>query len=110
VEDAVRGILYPANTPTEKVCIPVEVAEVTLRVSPPDDEVAKDWDATPLPFKVEIVPPTPPASVPQPNVPVAPSYTSLSPLPLQVESPAPAKVVEKYPFVEVLLVMNPLVL
>jgi hypothetical protein len=47
------------------VWIPVVVAVVTARVRPPDVDVANDCDAAALPLSVEIVPPAPPASVPQ---------------------------------------------
>ncbi len=70
VVEAVSGRVYPLASPTEKVWIPEEVAEVMSIVSPPVDEVAKVWLAT-----VELlrdVRPVPllPASVPQVKVPV----------------------------------------
>ena len=65
VEDAVRGTENPACVPRVKVWIPVLVAVVIVRLSPPDVEVANDCDAAALPLSVEIVPPAPPASVPQ---------------------------------------------
>lgn len=48
-----------------KVCTPDPVLEEIVRLRPFDDEVANDCDATELPLRVEIVPPAPPASVPQ---------------------------------------------
>ena len=65
VEDAVSGIENPACVPSVKVWIPVLVAVEIVRLSPPDVEVANDCDAAALPLSVEIVPPAPPASVPQ---------------------------------------------
>ena len=65
VEDAVSGIENPACVPSVKVWIPVLVAVVIVRLSPPDVEVANACDAAALPLSVEIVPPAPPASVPQ---------------------------------------------
>ena len=41
-EDAVSGIEYPESNPTEKVWIPVEVAEEISIVRTPEEVVAKD--------------------------------------------------------------------
>jgi hypothetical protein len=70
-----------------KVCIPVVVAVVITRSRPPDVDVASVCDEALLPLSVEIDPPTPPASVPQPNDPL--DQITLSPDPLHVERPAP---------------------
>ncbi len=53
------------------MCSPDEVAVVIVRSIPTPRavEVAKDCDATLLPLRVLIVPPAPPASVPQVKVP-----------------------------------------
>lgn len=48
-----------------KVCTPVPVLVLITRLSPPEVEVAIDCEAAALPLRVEIVPPAPPASVPQ---------------------------------------------
>ena len=47
------------------MCTPVDVAVVIARVSPPLVEVARDCEAAVLPLSEVIVPPAPPASVPQ---------------------------------------------
>jgi hypothetical protein len=65
VVDAVRGREYPACVPRVKVWIPVEVAVEIKKERPPEDDVANACDAAALPLRVEIVPPAPPASVPQ---------------------------------------------
>jgi hypothetical protein len=65
VDEAVSGTEYPACVPRVKVWIPVEVDVVMVRLRPPDVEVANACDAAALPLSVEIVPPAPPASVPQ---------------------------------------------
>jgi hypothetical protein len=65
VVDAVSGSEYPACVPSVKVCTPVPVLVVTVRLRPPDVDVANDCEAAALPLSVEIVPPAPPASVPQ---------------------------------------------
>jgi hypothetical protein len=65
VVDAVRGREYPACVPRVKVWIPVEVAVEIERERPPDEVVANAWEAAAEPLRVEIVPPAPPASVPQ---------------------------------------------
>lgn len=65
VDDAVRGIENPACVPRVKVWIPVDVLVVIARLSPPEVDVANACDAAELPLSVEIVPPAPPASVPQ---------------------------------------------
>ena len=65
VEDAVSGIECVPSVPRVKVWIPVVVAVVIVRESPPEVEVANDCDAAELPLSVLIVPPAPPASVPQ---------------------------------------------
>jgi hypothetical protein len=57
--------------PIAKVWVPVDVAVVITRSSPPLVDVANVCDDTELPLSVEIVPPAPPASVPQLNVPFA---------------------------------------
>lgn len=41
VVEAVSGIEYPGSNPTEKVWIPLEVAEEMSTVRTPEDEVAK---------------------------------------------------------------------
>ena len=67
--DAVSGMEYPRAGAAENVCVPVDVA-VTTKISIPfDDDVARVCEATVLPFNEVIVPPAPPASVPQVNVP-----------------------------------------
>jgi len=58
------------------VCTPVDVAVVIVKSIPPDVDVANDCEAAALPLRVLIVPPAPPASVPQKNVPFA--HMSLS--------------------------------
>ena len=55
--------------PTVKVCTPDPVLVLIVRVRPPVLEVANVCEATELPFNVEIVPPAPPASVPQEKTP-----------------------------------------
>jgi hypothetical protein len=47
------------------VCTPVLVLDMISKLSPPDVDVASDCDATVLPFSDVMVPPAPPASVPQ---------------------------------------------
>jgi hypothetical protein len=47
------------------VCTPDPVLVTTARERPPEVEVAKVCDATELPLSEVIVPPAPPASVPQ---------------------------------------------
>lgn len=69
------------------VCIPVVVAVVITRSSPLDVAVIRVCDEALLPLSVEIEPPTPPASTPQPNDPLV--QITLSPDPLQVARPAP---------------------
>ena len=59
------GIAYPEDGAREKVCTPVEVA-VTMKISRPlPVDVASVCEATELPLSEVIVPPAPPASVPQ---------------------------------------------
>lgn len=70
VDDAVRGILYPADGARESVCTPVPVFDTTKISSPDPDEVANVCEATVLPLSDVMVPPAPPASVPQMNVPL----------------------------------------
>ncbi len=53
------------------MCVPVDVAVTMVRSRPPDVEVASVWEATVEPFNEVIVPPAPPASTPQVNVPFA---------------------------------------
>ena len=65
MEDAESGIVWVPSVPRVKVWIPVEVAVVMVRESPPVVEVASVWDATELPSRLVILPPAPPASVPQ---------------------------------------------
>jgi hypothetical protein len=63
--DAVRGIENPVDAAAENVWTPVEVA-VTMKISRPlPDDEARVCEATLLPFNDVIVPPAPPASVPQ---------------------------------------------
>ena len=47
------------------MCTPVPVLDTIKRSRPLPDEVASVCDATVLPFNDVIVPPAPPASVPQ---------------------------------------------
>lgn len=90
--DAVKGIEYPGVTPRVNVCIPVEVAVDISNIRPPEVAVTNVCEETLLPLSVEIEPPTPPASVPQPKVPS--DQMILSPEPLQlVARPAPNTVV-----------------
>jgi hypothetical protein len=70
VVEAVRGTVYPAASPGAKVCTPVPVLVVTVSVSPFADVVANVCEATVDPLSDVIVPPAPPASVPQKNCPV----------------------------------------
>jgi hypothetical protein len=63
------------------------VFETIARVRPPEVEVARDCDATDDPLSEVMVPPAPPASVPQVKVP--PVHRSFSVDELQEESPAP---------------------
>ena len=51
--------------PSVSVWMPVDVAVVITRLRPPVVEVAKDCVAAVLPLSDVIVPPAPPASVPQ---------------------------------------------
>lgn len=55
------------------MCTPFVVEEVMRRSRPTVErvDVAKDWEATVEPLREVIVPPDPPASVPQVNVPLA---------------------------------------
>lgn len=64
-DEAVSGIVYPEAVPKVSVCTPVEVAVVITSERPPEVEVASDCDAAALPLREVIVPPAPPASVPQ---------------------------------------------
>jgi hypothetical protein len=73
------------------VCIPVVVAVVIARVRLSAVEVANVCEVTLLPLRLPIVPPTPPASVPQPKEPL--DQMILSPDPLQVARPAPKRLV-----------------
>ena len=81
-----------------KVCVPVVVAVTMKRLRPPDDEVARVWDATVLPFSDVIVPPAPPASTTQENVP--PDHRSFSVDVLQVLKLAPKRDARVSPPVE----------
>jgi hypothetical protein len=65
VEDAESGIAYPACVPSVKVCVPVDVEVTITKESPPEVDVARVCEATVLPLSDVIVPPAPPASVPQ---------------------------------------------
>lgn len=69
------------------MCIPVVVAVVITRSRPLDVAVTSVCDEALLPLSVEMDPPTPPASTPQPNDPL--DQMILSPEPLQVARPAP---------------------
>jgi hypothetical protein len=60
---------------------------VITRLSPLEVAEIKVCDEAVLPFKDEILPPTPPASTPQPKEPLF--QMTLSPDPLQVARPAP---------------------
>ena len=64
-EEAVSGTEYPVDGLRVKVCSPVPVLVVIVKSSPPEVDVAKDWEATELPLRLVILPPAPPASVPQ---------------------------------------------
>ena len=66
---------------------PVEVEVVIIRERPPLVEEANDCEATDDPFRDVIVPPAPPASVPQEKVPLA--QRSFSVAVLQAERFAP---------------------
>lgn len=79
---------------------------VIVKSIPPDVDVANVCEATLLPLSEVIVPPAPPASVPQKNCPVVVEYRSFSVDRLHDVRPAPARVFEKYPLVDVALVMN----
>ena len=60
-----RGIEKPEDGAAENVWTPVDVA-VTTKISIPfPEDVARVCEATLLPFSDVIVPPAPPASVPQ---------------------------------------------
>lgn len=52
------------------MCTPVPVFDTTKISSPDPDEVANVCEATVLPLSDVMVPPAPPASVPQMNVPL----------------------------------------
>ena len=65
VDDAVSGMVCVPSVPRVKVWIPVVVAVVMVSVSPPEVEVAVVWVAAVLPLSEVMVPPAPPASVPQ---------------------------------------------
>ncbi len=71
VDDAVSGIAYPGAVPSVNVCTPVDVEVTIANESPPLVDVARVCDATVLPLRLVIVPPAPPASVPQVKVPFA---------------------------------------
>jgi hypothetical protein len=62
---------YPEASPGVKVCTPEEVAVTIVSVRPFEEEVARVCDDTELPLSVAILPPAPPASTPQENVPFA---------------------------------------
>ena len=87
VVEAVSGTEYPACAERAKVWIPVDVAVVIVKLKPVPVEVASVCDDASLPFRVLILPPSPPASVPQPKDPF--DQITLSPEPLQVARPAP---------------------
>ena len=87
MEEAVKGMEYPVASPGVNVCTPVEVEVVTKRVSPFAVPVANDCEATELPLSEVIVPPAPPASTPQENVPL--DQRSFSVATLQFERLAP---------------------
>ena len=71
------------------MCTPFVVEEVMRRSNPTVErvDVAKVWEATDEPFRDVIVPPDPPASVPQEKVPLA--QRSFSVDVLQAERLAP---------------------
>jgi hypothetical protein len=71
VDEEVKGMVCVPSVPSVKVCTPVEVAVTILKVSPPVVDVASVCDATVEPLSDVIVPPAPPASTPQVNVPLA---------------------------------------
>ena len=63
--DAESGIANPEEGAAEKVCEPEPVL-VTMKISRPlPEDVANVCEATEEPFYDVIVPPAPPASVPQ---------------------------------------------
>jgi hypothetical protein len=64
-DEAVSGIEYPDAVVRLKVCTPVPVFVLIESESPPDVEVANDCVAAAEPLRVVILPPAPPASVPQ---------------------------------------------
>jgi hypothetical protein len=82
------------------VCTPVVDEETTKRSRPTPAmvEVANDCVATVLPLREVILPPAPPASVPQEKVP--PDQRSFSVDGLQAESEAPKRVARVSPPVE----------
>lgn len=53
-----------------KVCVPAPVLVMIVRSNPLEVAVLMVCDVAELPFNVAIVPPAPPASVPQENVPL----------------------------------------
>lgn len=59
------GTEYPADGARENVCTPVPVFDEMKMSSPLPEDVAKDCEATDDPLRDVIVPPAPPASVPQ---------------------------------------------
>jgi hypothetical protein len=65
VVDAVSGTEYPTAVPRVSVCTPVDVEVVIVKLRPPEVDVANDCVAAVEPFNDVIVPPAPPASVPQ---------------------------------------------
>ena len=65
VDEAVRGIVWVPSVPSVKVWTPVPVLVEITKERPPEVEVARDCDAAVEPFNDVIVPPAPPASVPQ---------------------------------------------
>ena len=69
--EAESGMSYPEASPGVNVWIPVDVAVTMVSVSPFAELVARVCEDTELPLSVEILPPAPPASTPQENVPLA---------------------------------------
>ena len=87
--EEVKGIEKPEDGATENVWTPVDVAVTTYISRPFPEDVANVCEATDEPSRDVIVPPAPPASVPQKNAPFA--QRSFSVELLQEESDAPKR-------------------
>ena len=94
-------MVWEASVPMEKVWTPVEVDVTIVKERPPEVEVASVCDATELPSREVIVPPAPPASVPQKKLP--PFHRSFSVEALQEERDAPKREASERDPVEVAL-------